>query len=323
MSAALAALASEGLSVAPRVTAAQPPSPRVDPPGRPHADLQAPAEALDGALDATPRVTPSDAPRVTPNYTPSDAPSDTPSDAPSDGLEGAPDDAVPSALTWVEQLLRAPDAALGALVDSPEGASPATLRTLVLTVALGAGLFGGVLGAARGPLQSLAAGVKLPVVLLVTLMVCVAPFVALARIAGTRLTAASTVSLVLGASARLALVLAGLAPVLWLVASEVRYHSIIVTAVAACAVAGAAALRFLFQGLERVKAPLRVGLAWVLLFSLVGAQSGWCLRPFVVRPRTASPPIVRALEGDFFEAISGSARAAVGRYDARSALTPR
>jgi hypothetical protein len=89
------------------------------------------------------------------------------------------------------------------------------------------------------------------------------------------------------------------------------YHRVILAVVAVCAVAGAFAARLLFGGLARGGASgTRVGLAFVTVFALVGAQTSWILRPYVVRPRTEHIPFVRALEGDFLDALRTSARSA-------------
>lgn len=225
----------------------------------------------------------------------------------------------------VELLLRDPDHFLDALdraESSPDAAASAAslTRTLVGAVALGAGLFGAVVGAHRGGLQVLWCAVKVPLLLLLTLVVCAPPFVALARAAAVPLGARQVIALALGSCARFALVLVGLAPFVWLAEGwSMGYHRVILAVVAVCAAAGVAAGRLLFAGLARAGgAGTRVGLAFVALFALVGAQSSWILRPFVVRPRTERVPFVRALEGDFLGAVATSARSAAGVYSDES-----
>ena len=72
----------------------------------------------------------------------------------------------------------------------------------------------------------------------------------------------------------------------------------------------------LFSGLARAPGPgLLAGCAFVLVYAIVGAQSAWLLRPFVVRPRTEHVPFVRAIEGDLLDAVRTSARSASGDYE--------
>jgi hypothetical protein len=208
------------------------------------------------------------------------------------------------------QFLEATDRA----VDDPAAAA-GLARVLLAAVAVGAGAFGAVVGAHRGGLQVVWCALKVPLILGITLVVCTPAFVALARAAGLSLGARHVITLSLAACARFALVLLGLAPVVWLSQGwSMGYHRVILAVVAVCAVAGFASARLTFRGLARAGgAGTRVGLAVVALFALVGAQTSWILRPYVVRPRTEQVPFVRALEGDFLAAVVTTARSAV-RY---------
>jgi hypothetical protein len=218
----------------------------------------------------------------------------------------------------LELLLRDPDAFLSALdraTASPDGGVviASLTRTLLGAVVVGAGLFGSVIGAHRGGLQVLYCTVKVPLILLITLVVCAAPFVAFARAARLPLGAREVVALALASCARFALVLLGLAPFVWLMEGwSLGYHRVILAVVGVCVVAGTGAGRLLFSGLARSgPAGTRVGLAFVAVFALVGAQTSWILRPFVVRPRTEQVPFVRSLEGDFLGALGTTARSAM------------
>lgn len=217
------------------------------------------------------------------------------------------------AVARLELLLREPDAFLAALARAEEDASLASLtRVLTAAVVVGAGVFGAVVGAHRGALQMLYCTVKVPLILLVTLAVCAGPFVAFTRAAGLPLAARSVIALALGSCARFALVLVGLAPFVWLMEGwSLGYHRVILAVVAVCGVAGAFAGRLLFSGLARSgPAGVRVGLAFVAVFAVTGAQTSWILRPYVVRPRTEHIPFVRSLEGDFLDALGTSALSA-------------
>ena len=224
----------------------------------------------------------------------------------------------PGAVARLELLLRDPDGFLGALdLAAASPGADATIasltRALVGAVVVGAGLFGSIVGAHRGGLQVLYCTVKVPLILLLTLVVCAAPFVAFARAARLPLGARDVVALALASCARFALVLVGLAPFVWLMEGwSLGYHRVILAVVGVCLVAGVGAGRLLFSGLARSgPGGTRVGLAFVAVFALVGAQTSWILRPFVVRPRTAQAPFVRSLEGDFLGALGTTARSAM------------
>lgn len=228
------------------------------------------------------------------------------------------------AVARLELLLRDPEAFFAAverLDDADDQPALASItRALLGAIVGGASLFGVVIGAHRGGLQVLWCAIKLPLLLLVTLVVCAPTFVALARAASLDRRPRGIVTLSLGAAARFALVLTCLAPFVWLIEGwTMGYHRVILSVVAVCAVAGVAAGNTLFRGLARSgSAGVRVGVAFVAVFALVGAQTSWLLRPFVVRPRTEHVPFVRALEGDFVDSVATSARSATGHYRSES-----
>jgi hypothetical protein len=55
--------------------------------------------------------------------------------------------------------------------------------------------------------------------------------------------------------------------------------------------------------------------SFALAFFAVAGQTGWILRPYLVRPRTTEVPFVRATEGGLVDAVFTSVRAAAGIYD--------
>jgi hypothetical protein len=223
-----------------------------------------------------------------------------------------------TAVGRLEQLVRDSDAFLLSLDQDKSDDLPGLLRALIGAVIVGAGLFGAILGAHRGGMQILACALKIPMILLITLVVCAPPFVALVRVANLSISSRRVIALALGSCARFALVLVGLAPFIWLMEGwSLGYHRVILSVVGVCVVAGISAGKLLFAGLARAgNTGARVGLAFVALFALVGAQTSWILRPFVVRPQTQHVPFVRSLEGDFLEAVSMSARSAL-KYNGR------
>jgi hypothetical protein len=87
--------------------------------------------------------------------------------------------------------------------------------------------------------------------------------------------------------------------------------------VASCAMAGVVGLGDFSRGLrlldERAVRP--TALVLMAVFTLVGSQMSWTLRPFLVRPRSEQPPIVRQVEGGFFDAVARSGKSAMGIYD--------
>ncbi len=201
------------------------------------------------------------------------------------------------------------------------------LRDLALTslacLALGAGAFGGVLGAFRGGSQIAYAALKLPLALLITLVACVPAFYALAAGFGATRRFATIAALSLAASARASLVLLACAPVLWLALDrQLGYHSAVILAALMYLAAGLAAVTVVVRGLGSSLRALATSAACGLVFFAVLGQTAWGMRPFIGRPSAEQVPLLRAREGSFADSLLESSRSALSR-SVRSSLTHR
>ncbi|MCA9627127.1 MAG: hypothetical protein KC766_05660 [Myxococcales bacterium] len=217
-------------------------------------------------------------------------------------------------------LLRDP-AEIAERCDRPEG-----LRELALTsvgcLAIGAAVFGGVLGSFRGGPQIAFSAIKLPAALFATLVVCVPAFHSLAVGFGGRRSFSSVAALTLAASARAALVLLACAPVLWLAVDRgLGYHASVLTAVLMYLTSGLAALGIILRGLEGSWRALVTALTCGIVFFGVLGQTAWMLRPFFGRPSQEDVPFVRAREGTFADSVFTSSKSAMGIYGRSRALS--
>ena len=194
------------------------------------------------------------------------------------------------------------------------------LRSLTLaalgTLALGAAAFGGVVGSFRGGEQILYGAVKVPLAMFAALVVCVPAFSAIAASLGRPWPLRTIIALTVGAAGRAGLVLLAFAPVLWLAYDlGLGYHAAALAATGSYAMAGLAALGVLLRGLGDAKHRAVTAAAFVAVFLAAAGQTGWLLRPYLVRPQTEEVPFVRAREGSFADALYVSARSAIGIYD--------
>jgi hypothetical protein len=215
-----------------------------------------------------------------------------------------------------DELLRSPQKSADRAVMGRD-LEPLVLAALA-AIAVGSGVFGGVLATERGGAQLLFSAAKLPLALVATLVLVVPAFYAIAASLGRPLALRSAVGLVLAGAARAALVLVALTPLVWLVLDGgASYHQGVVLASICYGIAGFAALRLILHGMG---GDLR---AWLILgcfagvMAPVGAQTAWMLRPFFGRPAEAHVPFLRARESSFLDAVSTSARSSVGIYDVR------
>ncbi|MCB9592958.1 MAG: hypothetical protein H6719_09525 [Sandaracinaceae bacterium] len=194
------------------------------------------------------------------------------------------------------------------------------LRPLALAslaaVGLGAAVFGAVVGSFRGSEQILYGAVKVPIALLGALVICIPAFHAIAASLGRPWPLRTVIALTMAAAGRAALVLLATAPVLWLAFDlGLGYHASALAATGAYGLAGLAALGVLLRGLGRGKHSMTTALAFVAVFLAAGGQTGWILRPYLVRPQTEDVPFLRSVEGGFADAVYRSTRSSVGIYD--------
>jgi hypothetical protein len=193
----------------------------------------------------------------------------------------------------------------------------------VILIVLGAGLFGAALGCWRDPWQALFAGLKLPLILLLTttgnalLNAMLAPLLGL-RIAFRQsflaiLASFALAATILGAFSPLAAFVIWNAPSLAAGADNFTTHAaILLLLVAVIAFAGIAANLRLLQLLRSLAgdggASWRVLLAWLGVNLFLGSQLSWILRPFIGSPNLPVEFLRNdAFDGNFYEAVFRSA----------------
>jgi hypothetical protein len=159
-------------------------------------------------------------------------------------------------------------------------------------------LFGAIaglsVGAWTGGLHMFYVATKVPLLLLGTLLIGLPSMVVLGRFIGCPLSFAGAASLALSSIARTSVVLAALAPATAYFAitlpgrGVVVYRAVVLSQVFAFAVAGfvgVTALRGRLASIVEDKAKhTRIVCLWIALYSFVGAQLTWIVRPFLGNP---------------------------------------
>ena len=228
----------------------------------------------------------------------------------------AADGAPRPAFELIDLLLRDRRAMLARLRSGTELA--AILRTMIATIAIAMAIVGAALGSYRGGIQIGYAAIKLPIVLLGTAALSAPALSAIGAALGRPSRLAADLALVMTALAFGALLLAACTPLILLArALDLGYHQTVLATVALFALAGAAALHLICRGVAlEAAAGWRTAVAGMcVVFSLVGGQLAWALRPYLVRPRAPEPMFVRDVEGSLLDAIAGATRSARGIYD--------
>ncbi len=196
------------------------------------------------------------------------------------------------------------------------------LRDTTLIV-LGAGCFGVAIGWWRDPWQTLYAGIKLPLILMLTAAGNGLLNAMLAPLLGLRLpfrqsflailTSFAIAAMIMGAMSPLAAFVIWNAPPLTPGENNSTTHAAgLLLLVVTIAFAGLAANLRLFQLLRQLAGPRaaagRVLLAWLVGNLFLGSQLSWILRPFIGSPGLPVEFLrPDAFQGNFYEAVFHSA----------------
>lgn len=220
-----------------------------------------------------------------------------------------------SYLPLIAQILRNPQA----LLKPPGGDIRSHIavlgpRLIVITVVF-ASLFGMVVGSYRGGIQYLYAAIKMPLLFLVPVLVGLPAVRALFAAIGGDAPRERTALAALAGMARTAILAAACAPLLWLAYSvHIDYHHAILL-MSACLLAvglpGLVTLVHALPGGGQRRWLARTGT--IAIMGVLLAQSGWVMRPFVVRPR-AEVSLFRPIEANVFSSLRASYEASQGRY---------
>ncbi|MCB9754597.1 MAG: hypothetical protein H6713_32070 [Myxococcales bacterium] len=215
-------------------------------------------------------------------------------------------------------LLRDPQALIDA-GDREQALGELAPRLLAITCA-GASLFGLVVGSYRGGVQHLYAAVKMPLLLLLPVLVGLPAIRALYAACEVHTSRSRLGLAALAGMARTAVLAAACAPLLWLLYSvHISYHRAILVMTACLLAVGLPGLTALTRGLPRGGQHRWLASAGsVIILGALLAQSGWLLRPFVVRPR-AEATFLRAIQADVFSSLNATYDSSKGRYRGWSA----
>jgi hypothetical protein len=210
-----------------------------------------------------------------------------------------------SVSTWFGALTR-PERAAGLVIEEGRGAFA---RVLVVAVAVLYAFYGLSMGLYHGVVPGVVSALKLPVLYVITLVICFPAFYALSALHAQRLTGGQCARLLLMATSANALALASFAPMSFFftfTTSRAGYNFIVVLQVAVFA--AAAALSVVEIGLIFRAVAARLGRrvpvsligSWAVLYAFVLSQMSWVLRPWLGTWTTAYQPF-RPIGGSFIE----------------------
>ena len=194
--------------------------------------------------------------------------------------------------TIVETILRDRKSFFGAIRDNVDLWTK--IRAMMISCAMFFAVYGAVMGASHSPIQGIVSFFKLPLLFLVTLIICTPSLYFFNILFGSKQTLAQNISLVLTAMTTTSVILLSFAPVTFfflLTTSQYAFFKLL--NVVFFTIAGALGVLFLRQGmvatsdphnLEGIHARRLIFVLWILLYAFVGTQMAFALSPFMGDP---------------------------------------
>jgi hypothetical protein len=187
---------------------------------------------------------------------------------------------------------------------------PHKLRSMVLSTVVYLLAFGVVMGMSHSWKQALMSALKLPMLFLITLLICLPTLYFFNLLYGSQLTFQQTGALMMAAvtvTGALGVAFTSIALFFLLTVGE-QYNALVLLNVAILAISSWWGLSFLREGMRYVQedAPTvrqrRILSTWLLIYAFVGTQMGWALRPFFGAPGQPFR-VLRGGGGTFFASL--------------------
>jgi hypothetical protein len=185
-------------------------------------------------------------------------------------------------------------------------------RAMLVSSASFLAVYGAVLGSTHSLLQAFSSAIKLPLLFLITLIICIPALYIFSVLFGSRQRLSQSLALVLSAITVTSVLLLSFAPItLFFLVTASGYQFFKLLNVLFFTIAGGLGMLFLSQGMQVVSASDKqagTGLrnlvlyVWIVLYAFVGSQMAWTLRPFIGYP-DARFELIRELGGNFYSNI--------------------
>ena len=181
-------------------------------------------------------------------------------------------------------------------------------------------LYGVIMGCYSGFLQALTAGIKVPIMFMLALLVCFPAFFLLQFILGSKMKLLQMAAIILAGFVLTAAIMVSFTPIiLFFVLTGGNYHFLQLLHVGVFVVAGGFGMKMVLDALryscEQKNIYPQTGVVvfrfWVVILAFVGIQLAWNLRPFLAR-RDEPYALFRNYEGNFYTAVVYSIQQIVG-----------
>lgn len=184
-------------------------------------------------------------------------------------------------------------------------------RSMIIASSVFLALYGAVLGSSSGiagVAQALSSAIKLPILFLLTSIICLPTLYLFNTLFGARQSIRQNLALYLAPITVMTVMLFGFAPiVLFFLLTTSDYQFFKLLNVGVFALSGLIGMWFLVKGMWIISDDTEDGvrlrrltlLFWILLYAFVGSQMAWTLRPFIGHPDSPFE-LIRQTGGNFY-----------------------
>lgn len=190
------------------------------------------------------------------------------------------------AFYFLDYILRA-QTALFEQIHTQQGL-PRIIASMSILCACLSAIYGATMGMNHSFLLTVSSAIKLPVLFLLTAIVCIPSLYTFNVLLGQRFRFLQTVALMVMTLGTTTILLASLAPLAFFFALTTKdYYFLLLMHVAIFGLCGIYGVQYLYRGCSyiafRMEQPLNNLLLriWITIYAVVGMQLGWRLRPFI------------------------------------------
>ena len=172
-------------------------------------------------------------------------------------------------------------------------------------------IYGAVMGCYSGLLQALTAGIKVPVLFLLSLLICYPAFFVLQFILGSKMQLSHMTIIILSGFVLTGAIMVSFAPIVILfVLTGGNYYFLQLLHITVFIVAGIFGMKTVLDALkyscEQKNIYPRTGVEvfrfWVVILAFVGIQLAWNMQPFLTE-KSAGYELFRKYKGNFYTAV--------------------
>ena len=206
--------------------------------------------------------------------------------------------------------------------------APSIILTQFLLLFIFSFLYGFVMGIYNGWLQALTAGFKLPILFVLSMLICFPAFFMVQYILGSRLKFYSMLAIIITGLVLTSAIMLSFSPiVIFFLITSKNYDFLKLLHVAIIGFAGIFGMRTVVEALkfscEKKNVYPKIGVKifqfWIIILAFVGMQLAWSLRPFI-GAKYQPYQLLRKQEGNFYLAVLKSTGRLLNLLDQRKPI---